>query len=121
MPPRARILIVDDDPAVVGAFGLFFTEKSCAVRGASSAREALALVEREKFDVIFLDHVLPGLTGLQAIRPLLQKSAAPILMITGHFDPGLKQDALLMGATDCLAKPLNFVELEARVLALLGG
>lgn len=118
---NGRILVVDDHPDVIAAFGLYFTEKNFAVRGAASAKEAFAAVEKEKFDVIFLDFALPVLTGLQALPGLARKSGAPILMITGHFDPELKKDALLMGALDCLSKPLDFAELEARVREILGG
>lgn len=89
------------------------------MRGAGSAREALALVEKEKFDVIFLDNNMPGGTGLQAIAGLSRKSGAPIIMITAHFDPELKKDAMLLGAVDCLAKPPDFPDLEKRVLALV--
>lgn len=114
-----RILVVDDDPAIIAAFGLVFSEKNCEVRGAGTAQQALAAVEKESFGVIFLDHVLPGMSGLHAVAGLARKSAAPILMMTGHFDPELKKDALLLGALDCLSKPLNFDELAPKVLELL--
>lgn len=116
---KGRILVVDDQPPIVAAFGLYFSEKGFQVRGAGSAREALALVEKEKFDVIFLDNNMPGETGLQAIPALSRKSGAPIIMITGHYDPDLKRDATLLGAVDCLAKPPDFPDLEKRILALL--
>lgn len=118
-PLKGRILVVDDDPSVVAAFGLVFSEKGCEVRGAASGPQALAAVEKESFGVIFLDHVLPGMTGLQALPGLARKSGAPILMMTAHFDPELKKDALLLGALDCLSKPMNFVELAPKVLELL--
>jgi two-component system KDP operon response regulator KdpE len=116
--PKARILVVDDHPEVVAAFGLYFSEKGFVVRGAASSREAMALVEKEKFDVIFLDNDMPGGTGLQAIAGLSRRSGAPIIMISGHYDPDLKKDALLLGALDCLAKPPDFPDLEKRISAL---
>lgn len=118
--PKARILIVDDHPEVVASFGLYFSEKGFIVRGAASAREALALVEKEKFDVIFLDNDMPVATGLQSIAGLSRKSGAPIIMISGHFDPEFVKDALLLGALDCLAKPPDFPDLEKRVLKIIG-
>lgn len=114
-----RILVVDDDPAVVASFGLVFAEKDCEVRGAATAQQALFAVETEKFDLIFLDNVLPGRSGLHAIAELRRKSSAPILMMTGHFDPDLKKDALLLGAADCLAKPIDFRDLAPKVLGIL--
>lgn len=117
--PKGRLLVVDDHPQVIASFGLYFSEKGFEVRGAGSAREALALVDKEKFDVIFLDNDMPVATGLQSIAPLSRKSRAPIIMISGHYDPELKKDALLLGALDCLAKPPDFPDLEKRVLALI--
>lgn len=110
---------MDNHAEVVASFGLYFSEKGFAVRGAASSREAMALVETETFDVIFLDNDMPGGTGLQAIAGLSRKSGAPIIMISGHYDPELKKDALLLGAVDCLAKPVDFPSLEKRVLALV--
>lgn len=118
-PSKGRLLVVDDDPAIIAAFGLVFSEKNCEVRGAGTVQQALAAVEKERFDVIFLDHVLPGMSGLHAIAGLARKSGAPILMMTAHFDPELKKDALLLGALDCLSKPLNFDELAPLVLSIL--
>lgn len=118
--PKGRILIVDDHADVVAAFGLYFSEKGFEVRGAASAREALALVDKEKFDVIFLDNDMPVATGLQSIAALSRKSGAPIIMISGHYDPELKKDALLLGALDCVAKPPDFPDLEKTVSRIVG-
>lgn len=117
---KGRLLVVDDHPDVIASFGLYFSEKGFEVRGAGSAREALALCDEEKFDVVFLDNDLPVSTGLQSLAGLSRKSGAPIIMISGHFDPDLRKDALLLGAADCLAKPPDFPELEKRLLEIIG-
>jgi DNA-binding response OmpR family regulator len=117
--PKGRILVVVDDPKVIAGFGLFFSEKGYEVRGAANAHQAMAFVEKEKFGLIFLDNDLPGTTGLQALPGLARKSGAPIMMITALYDPGLKKDALLLGALDLVALPADFPELERNVRALL--
>jgi two-component system KDP operon response regulator KdpE len=117
---KGRVLVVDAQPAVVAGFGLCFSEKGFEVRGAASAEEAVSALGEERFDLVFLDNGLPGMTGLQAITLLSRKFGAPIVMTTAHFDPELKKDALLMGALDCLSKPLNYEELAAMALKLVG-
>lgn len=116
---KGRLLVVDADPKVIAGFGLYFSEKGYEVRGATSAHQATALVEKEKFGLIFLDNDLPGTTGLQALAGLARKSGAPIMMITALYDPDLKKDALLLGALDLVALPADFPDLEKRVLALI--
>lgn len=118
--PKGRILVVDDDPTIIAGFGLYFSEKGYTVRGAANAHQAMVLVDKEKFDVIFLDNGLPGGTGLQSLAGLSRKSGAAILMITGHYDAELKKDALLLGAADCLAKPPDFPELERMISRIVG-
>lgn len=117
---KGRLLVVDGDPKVVAGFGLYFSEKGYEVRGAANAHQAMALVEKEKFGLIFLDNDLPGTTGLQALPGLARKSGAPIMMITAVYDPDLKKDALLLGALDLVALPADLPDLEKRVLEIVG-
>ena len=98
----------------------YFQRQGYTVTGLGSAEEAISLVEKEKFDLIFLDNILPGMSGMRAIQELARRSNARVLMMTGHFDQELKKDALLMGAVDFLPKPLEFDRLECRVRELLG-
>ncbi|MBI2788981.1 MAG: response regulator [Elusimicrobia bacterium] len=117
---KGRILVVDADPEVVAGFGLFFSEKGYEVRGAANAHQAMQLVEKEKFGLIFLDNDLPGTTGLQALPGLARKSGAPVMMITALYDPDLKKDALLLGALDLVALPADFPDLEKTVSRIVG-
>jgi len=112
---RGRLLVVDDEPAVRAAFARYFGGLGYAVTTVSSAEEALAVAKKEAFDFIFLDNVLPGMSGLRAIPELARRSRTPILMMTAHFDEELKRDALLLGAADLLPKPLDFEALARRI------
>lgn len=115
-----KLLVVDDETVIVKTFTRIFQSHGYEVTGAGSAEDAIALVENETFDLIFLDNVLPGMSGLRAIQDLTRLSKAPIMMMTGHFDQELKKDALLMGAVDFLPKPLDFDKLVCQVQELLG-
>ncbi|HAM35279.1 MAG TPA: hypothetical protein DEB40_11565 [Elusimicrobia bacterium] len=115
-----KLLVVDDEPFIVETFMRYFQRQGYTVTGLGSAEEAISLVEKEKFDLIFLDNILPGMSGMRAIQELARRSNARVLMMTGHFDQELKKDALLMGAVDFLPKPLEFDRLECRVRELLG-
>jgi CheY-like chemotaxis protein len=116
---NARILVVDDQPSIISIFVRYFEPKGCSVRGAVTAEEALAAAERERFDVIFLDNVLPGMSGLQAIGELNRRSDAPIFLITGHLDDHIMKDALLLGARGVYSKPLDLGMLEKLILGIL--
>jgi len=110
-----RLLVVDDEPSILAAFTRYFGGLGHEVTPVSSAEDALAATQKEKFDIIFLDNVLPGMSGLRAIPELARHTGAPILMMTGHFDEELKKDALLIGAADLLPKPLDFEALALRL------
>ncbi|MCX5797601.1 MAG: response regulator [Elusimicrobia bacterium] len=118
---KGRLLVVDDEPSILAAFSRYFGDLGYAVTPVSSAEEALAAAKREPFDFIFLDNVLPGMSGLRAIPELSRRSRAPILMMTAHFDEELKKDALLLGAADFLPKPLDFEALARRLATPTSG
>ncbi|MCX5795258.1 MAG: response regulator [Elusimicrobia bacterium] len=111
----ATVLIVEDESMVNEMLGRQLSGWGYAVRTATSAEEALALLERESVDAVLLDNVLTGMTGLQALAEVRRRSPAPVLLMTGHFDCEFATDARLLGAADVLAKPL---EAEALRLAL---
>lgn len=114
----ARILVVDDEVPSQDIITRVLRHKGHHVVCAGSAEEALALLGREPFDVVFLDHVLPGITGLQALRELKSAAKAPIFLMSGYVDADFQKDALLLGAKGFLPKPLDYQALEAAITAL---
>ena len=115
----AQLLVVDDDDSIRTCFLRYFEAKGFSIRAAASAEEAIRLTQKERFGLIFLDSVLPGMSGMRAIGELRRHSQAKLILMTGHFDEEFKKDALLMGATEVLGKPLDFIALEASVRAHL--
>jgi putative nucleotidyltransferase with HDIG domain len=106
--PRARILLIDDDPQVCDLLAVILNEAGFAVRSCQSADAAAARLEAESFELVITDHHLPGRTGLELIRA--ERARHPeitFLMATGADDARTAVEALQSGATDYLVKPLR--------------
>ena len=112
----ARVLIVDDEATIVEVLTRHLEDRGYQVGAAASAEAALALLDQGPADVILLDNVLPGMTGMEALAQIRRRSAAPVILMTGHFDEEFRRDARLLGAADILAKPFD-VEAVAALLA----
>ena len=116
-----RILIVDDEAANLQVLERMLKSKGHSTATASSAEQALQTAAKERFDLILLDNVLPGISGMQALpRFSTIAPGTPILMMTGHADEELRKDALLLGASGFVGKPLELAALEKAIQAILG-
>lgn len=113
-----RVLIVDDDPDARELLVEFVNGKGYKALAASDSREALHLVKEERPHVILLDHMMPGMTGLETLLAIRQVDAeVAIIMVTGVAQEELGQWALGIGACEFITKPLDLQHLD-RVLAL---
>lgn len=110
--------MVDDEPLNVEIIQRFLAGKGHEGVGAGSAEAAAASLEKGVFDLVLLDHVLPGETGMQSIGRLRGLTKSPIYIMSGFSDDDTRQDALLLGATGFLAKPLDMSALLAVIDAL---
>lgn len=115
-----RILVVDDEPAVLEVISRVLSKEGYEVRTAGSAEEGLALLGRESVDLVLLDVQLPRMSGFQAVEAFA-KAGAPVLLMSGHADAEFRKDALLLGARDLLEKPVGTDELKAAVKRLASG
>ena len=115
-----RILVVEDEPAAAAVLVKGLREHAYAVDIAPDGRRALEQASLNDYDVIILDLLLPGMSGLEVCRRLRRDGAvAPILMLTARGEPDDRVEGLDAGADDYLPKPYHFPELLARVRALL--
>lgn len=117
-PSGARILVVDDEPAIVRAVRANLGNRGFRVDVASSGREALERVELHP-DLILLDLGLPDSDGLDLIRALRDRSRAPIIVLSAREAERDKVKALDLGADDYLTKPFGVEELLARIRVAL--
>jgi DNA-binding response OmpR family regulator len=114
-----RILVVEDEHKLAKALkdGLEAEDYSVAI--AHTGEEGFYLVETERFDLVILDVMLPGRSGLEIVRAMRQRgSKAPVLMLTARDTIEDKVMGLDAGADDYLVKPFAFPELLARIRAL---
>jgi two-component system OmpR family response regulator len=115
-----KLLLVEDDAALVAAVARGLRGAGFAVDTAGSAGECLSLLRLGEYDVLILDRGLPdgdGLTVLQHIRE--RELAIPVLVLTARGDIADRVEGLDAGADDYLQKPFAFPELLARLRALL--
>ena len=115
-----RVLVVEDEPAILGFVRQGLTEAGYAVDAAGDGREGLDYALAADYDALILDIMLPGLSGLDLLRELRRRGhKTPALLLTAR---GLVDDrvaGLDAGADDYLVKPFAFAELLARLRALL--
>jgi two-component system alkaline phosphatase synthesis response regulator PhoP len=113
------ILVVDDEPKIVGLARDYLEHAGFAVVSASDGSEALARARTDAPDLIVLDLGLPKLDGLDVARALRRDSNVPIVILSGRSDESDKLVGLELGADDYVTKPFSPKELVARVRAVL--
>ncbi|MGZ8288895.1 MAG: osmolarity response regulator transcription factor OmpR [Telluria sp.] len=115
-----KLLVVDDDAKLRELLHRYLTEQQFEVALAGDATAMNRLMQRESYDLIILDQMLPGEDGLSIIRRLRAASdRTPIIMLTAKGDDVDRIIGLEMGADDYLPKPFNPRELVARIHAVL--
>jgi DNA-binding response OmpR family regulator len=120
MNTTSRILIVEDDPAMSVALRDGFEFEKYAVEMAADGEEGLRLATRGDHDLMILDVMLPRKSGLDVCKELRRNgSSTPIIMLTARGQEIDKIVGLKLGADDYVTKPFSFMELLARVEAVL--
>lgn len=115
----AQILIIDDDPDLLGVCTVGLAALGHDVRTAETGNEGLAEAAIRAPDVIILDLGLPDLDGLQVCKRIRTWSSVPIIVLSADGSEDRKVDALDDGADDYMTKPFSMRELDARVRVAL--
>jgi two-component system, OmpR family, KDP operon response regulator KdpE len=118
-PTGARILVVDDEPAIVRAVQTNLGRHDFHVETAATGQEALDAYARGHPDLVLLDLGLPDIDGLEVIKAIRSRASTPIVVLSAREAERDKVNALDLGADDYLTKPFGVNELLARVRVAL--
>ena len=115
MADQIHIALIDDDEAVLDSLALYLARQDVKASGFKTTEDFIAALDRAtSFDCVVSDVRLPGVSGLDLVRLLVERRfAAPIILITGHGDIDMAVSAIKIGAFDFIEKPFD----EARLLA----
>ena len=116
---KAHILVVDDDDGIRNLVKKFLNEKSFLVNTASSAEEAQKKITIIKFDLIILDIMMPGKSGLEFLNENKSFIDTPVILLTAKGEPKERVEGLESGADDYLPKPFEPQELLLRIKNIL--
>jgi DNA-binding response OmpR family regulator len=114
-----RILVVDDDPAMVGAITALVGTEGHQVVTAYDGLTAVRRFEEERPDLVLLDLAMPGPDGYAVVSRIRSTGNAPVVVVSGESDEMAKVRALELGADDYLVKPFGKSELLARIAAVM--
>jgi DNA-binding response OmpR family regulator len=111
-----RILVIEDEPRILGFLARGLEAEGFAVDGARNGREGLKRAQRDSYDLVLLDLLLPGLDGLSVLHALNSTHPAlPVVIVSARSDLPTKLRGFGLGAADYLSKPFSFDELIARI------
>ena len=119
MSKTTRILICDDDPIVHQSLSLYLDHEDFLHDSAYDGKQALEMIKKEHYDLMLLDQMMPGMTGMEVCQAVRKESQLPIIMLTARGEEIDRILGLEMGADDYIVKPFSPRELVARVRALL--
>ncbi len=115
----AHLLVVDDDRRIRALIARYLTGQGYRVTAAGNAQEARAKLRALSFDLIILDVMMPGESGLEFAEKFREESDVPILMLTARTETEDRVRGLEVGADDYLAKPFEPKELSLRIASIL--
>lgn len=114
-----RILLVDDDVELAEMLRAYLEREGCEVSAVDNGADGMESALSGEFDLMVLDVMMPGLSGIDVLRRLRQQSALPVLMLTAKGDDLDRVLGLELGADDYVPKPCTPRELLARIRAIL--
>lgn len=122
--PQGRILIVDDIPINLKVLSALLKNTQLQVDTAESGQQCLELVKKNAYHIIFLDHMMPHMDGLETLQMMQQlienkNRNTPVIMLTANAIVGAKEEYLENGFVDYLSKPVHAEKLEDMILKYL--
>jgi two-component system cell cycle response regulator len=114
-----HVLIVDDDRSIRNTMHQYINNAGYHTRSAASAEEALELLKKNRFHVVITDIILPGIGGLELTKVIKQDNGADVIVVTGYSDDFSYEEAINIGASDFVIKPVRLEELLLRLKRVL--
>ena len=121
--PEARVLVVDDNPINLFVFENLLKKTRVGIELAGSGDEGLAMAREKRYDVIFLDHMMPDKDGIETLHELRQEDGpnreTPVVCLTANVISGAREEYIAQGFDDYLSKPIDPETLEDMLLRYL--
>lgn len=118
---RKHILVVDDDAALLSLLEMRLKNAGHTVNTAETGWDGLSKLGQEDYDVVLLDYMMPGITGITVLQHIQARyPSMPVIMMTGGITSQIAAQALARGALACLVKPVNPVEVEQALQCWIG-
>lgn len=117
-----NILIVDDNKINIKLASRLLEQFNFNISSALSGTECIEMVKKKKYDLIFLDHMMPEMDGITTMKLLIESgySIPPVVALTANSYDGLKEKYISEGFSDYLSKPINFKELNRLIIKYFG-
>ncbi len=122
--PDARLLIVDDFEINCKVFAALLSDSQMKIDAAYSGAHAIEMACQNTYDIIFMDHMMPGMDGIEAYQSLKENpdnrnTQTPVIMLTANAIVGMREQYMQQGFADYLTKPVQYNKLEETILTLL--
>ena len=122
--PNAQILIVDDTEMNLVVIKGLLKQTKIKIDTATSGKECLKMVKRQKYDIIFLDHMMPGMDGIETLQTMKNLSEnlnenTPTISLTANAISGAREQYIAAGFRDYLTKPIDYNQLEKLMIKYL--
>lgn len=114
-----KILVIEDDTNINQMLNEALTKKGYEVVSAFSGTEGLLRIQRESYQLVVLDLMLPGMNGQDVLTNIRKQTNVPVIVLSAKDELDTKVDLLTSGANDYMTKPFELKELEARILVQL--
>lgn len=109
-PDHLTVLVIDDDEFQCMLLKKILEESGFAVRIATSGEQGLEILDKSKLDIVLLDVMMPGLSGIETLRQLKndpELADIPVIMVSGHHEKDVVLDCIMLGAQNYIVKPVN--------------
>ena len=122
--PDARLLVVDDNPMNLSVFSNLLSDMECQIDEADSGAKCLKLVKENKYDIVFMDHMMPKMDGVETLHHMQEYGeyinfSTPVVILTANAMSGAEETYLSEGFTDYLSKPIDVEKLERMIERLI--